>query len=197
MRYAKLMIVIGIVAVSITLVFVLARNLSSISFIGGGAGVSGTSSTSGVAAPTPPRQAPAGYKEYRHVNYHFSLLYQDNLQVVAYDEDGGALTVTFQNVKTVEGFQIFVTPYDGTQISEERFKQDEPSGVRRGAQNVTIDGAQAVSFYSTNPTLGDTAEIWFIYPESGRGVPTHLYEVTTLKSLAPWLSGIMQTWQFI
>jgi len=38
--------------------------------------------------------------------------------------------------------------------------------------------------------LGDTAEIWFV---SGG----YLYEVTTLKPLAGWLSQIMGTWQFL
>ena len=73
-------------------------------------------------------------------------------------------------------------------IDDARFKQDEPSGVRNDLQDVSIDGAIGASFYSTTATLGDTAEIWFIHGG-------YLYEVTTLKPLASWLSTILSTWR--
>ena len=62
--------------------------------------------------------------------------------------------------------------------------------MRQGAHDVMIDGATAASFYSTDTALGETAEIWFIHGG-------YLFEVTTLKPLAAWLSEIMSTWQFI
>ena len=62
--------------------------------------------------------------------------------------------------------------------------------MRQGARDVTIDGATATSFYSTNALLGETAEVWFI-----RG--GYLFEVTSPKSEAAWLSQIMSTWQFL
>lgn len=145
----------------------------------------------------PHRQPPAGQKEYYNSQYRFSLLYPGTLSVKEYNENGGAVTIVFQNIDTAQGFQIYVLPYQGSQVTEERFKKDEPSGVRQGVKDITIDGAVAQSFYSTNTALGATAEIWFIYPEQGRGVQQYLYEVTTLKPLAGWLSDIMQTWQFL
>ena len=148
-------------------------------------------STQGPALPLGPhRQAPAGYKEYYDSRYRFSFFYPDDLAVKAYDEGSGAATITFQNPDTVQGFQIFVVPYGATQVTEDQFRKDEPSGVREGLQGIVVDGATGASFYSTNPALGDTAEVWFIHGG-------HLYEVTTLKPLAPWLSGIMQSWKFI
>lgn len=67
---------------------------------------------------------------------------------------------------------------------------DNPSGVRNDLHDVRIAGATGASFYSTDPNLGDTAEVWFVHGG-------WLYEVTTLKSLDTWLSEIMGTWQFI
>lgn len=135
------------------------------------------------------RIAPAGSKLYASSKYGFSLLYPNSLAVHEYDEGGGAMTITLQNPQDAKGFQIFVVPYSGSQVSEARFKEDEPSGVREGVKTVSIDGASGASFYSTNLALGDTAEVWFIHGG-------YLYEVTTLKPLSSWLSDILATWQF-
>jgi hypothetical protein len=137
-----------------------------------------------------PRQAPVGTKEYRNETYHISLFYPDNLSVKEFDEGKGAATITFQNVATAQGFQMFVVPYTSAQISRARFMQDEPSGVMQSPMNVKIGGVPATSFYGANTFLGETAEIWFL--RAG-----YLYEVTAPKSEAAWFSQIMNTWQFI
>jgi len=136
------------------------------------------------------RQVPDGWKEYRNNKYGFSLLYQEELEVKEYPEKGDALTITFQDAEDHIGFQVFIVPYQESQISEERFKRDIPSGVRVGETGLEIDGVKAVAFYSKNGLLGETREIWFIH--NG-----FLFEATTLKSLESWLSAIMQTWEFL
>jgi hypothetical protein len=138
------------------------------------------------------RAVPAGQLEYYTQKFGFSLLYPDTLKVQEFAEEGGGQTTTFQydDGKTVVGFQIYVAPFSGTQITEERFKQDEPSGVRTGLKNITVDGATGASFYSKNDLLGDTAEVWFIHGG-------YLYEVTTFKEEAQWLSDILATWKFV
>jgi hypothetical protein len=136
------------------------------------------------------RTVPAGMHEYKSTEYNFSLFYPQELTVSPYNEGGGAATITFQNPDTVEGFQIFITPYDETQISDARFKQDEPSGVRESLSNITVDGATGAEFFSTDVNLGATREVWFIHGG-------FLYEVTTLKSLDSWLADILQTWKFL
>lgn len=152
------------------------------------------SNTPLVATTTPDsteaRRAPDGWREYRNTAYHFSLLYPEELEVKEYPEKGNAITITFQNVKKQEGFQIFIVPYEGTQVSEERFRQDLPSGARADLTDVAIDGATGAAFYSANAVLGETREVWFVY--NG-----FLYEATTLKSLDTWLEKIMQTWEFV
>jgi len=150
-----------------------------------------TSPASALGAQLAPhRQAPAGEKEYYDTQYRFSLLYPQDLDVEKHDEGGGESVITFQDLQSAQGFQIFILPYTENQVTEARFNADEPSGVMRSPSNVTIDGATATSFYSTNAALGDTAEIWFIHGG-------YLFEVTTLKPLASWLSQIMETWKFI
>jgi hypothetical protein len=137
-------------------------------------------------APTPP---PAGYLPYSNREYHFSVYYPPNLQVHTYNESGNAFTVAPQDPTTNVGFEVYVTPYSGTQITEQEFKLDEPSGVENQPSHVSIDGVAATAFYGNNSIMGDTREIWFIHGG-------FLYEVTTYKQLDSWLAPIMQTWQF-
>ena len=98
-------------------------------------------------------------------------------------------TLVFTDPKTNYSFQIFVVPYQGDQVSAERFKMDVPSGVQDQPKNILVDGTQAVMFYSKDAALGDTREVWFI--KNG-----FLYEIMTYKQLDSWLAGIMQTWKF-
>ncbi len=151
--------------------------------------------TTNDASSTTPEAAdtvvpPSGYLLYRNQQYHFSVYYPPNLQVHTYNEQEGAFTVALQDPTTNEGFEVYVTPYSGTQITQARFKLDEPSGVMDDPTNVVIDVVQATMFYGYNPIVGDTCEVWFI--KGGL-----LYEVATFKALDAWLAQIMQTWQFI
>jgi len=83
-----------------------------------------------------------------------------------------------------------VIPYGQRQVSNERFKIDEPSGVRKDATTTIIDGVQGTMFFGSNDVMGDTREVWFIH--NG-----YLYEVTTYKPLGALLSQVMATWKFI
>lgn len=130
-----------------------------------------------------------GMRRYQNPAFHFGLLFPDNLAATEYKERNGALTVTFQDASTNEGFEIYVTPFSGTQIDESRFKLDEPSGRYLDPQQVVIDGAQATLFTGYNPIMGDTREVWFIHGG-------YLYEVATFKSLDSWLGTIMRNFTF-
>ncbi len=136
------------------------------------------------------RDAPLGMKEYRNAQYRFSLFIPESMDVYTTSEGQGATTFSFEDGAAGQGFQIFVLPYLEEQVSEERFRTDIPSGIRRDMNDITIDGTTGASFFSEHAILGETAEVWFV--QNG-----HLYEVTTLKPLAEWLSGILQTWEFI
>jgi hypothetical protein len=148
------------------------------------------SSTPGVAEAASNREIPEGYKEYRDTTFRFSLLYPNDLMVKKYEEGGGAATITFQDIHTAQGFQLFITPYQGQQVTAAQFKKDIPSGIRNAVTTTVIDGAVGAAFVSSNALLGETREIWFIH--NG-----YLYEATTLKPLDVWFSPIMQSWKFI
>src|SRR3989338_5595699 len=76
--------------------------------------------------PTPPE----GYVEYRNERYGFRLFHPPQVAIKEYDEGEGAMTIVFEDKEVARGFQIFVVPYAGTTVTEERFKADVPSGVR-------------------------------------------------------------------
>jgi len=139
---------------------------------------------------TEARQTPEGWHEYRNERYHFSLLYPQELAVKEFDEGGGATTMIFQNPEEGQGFQIFIVPYIGQKISEQRFRRDAPSGVRKNPVDLQIDGVSATAFYSEHALYGETREIWLIHGG-------YLYELTTLKPLEGLLNEIVKTWKFI
>lgn len=133
---------------------------------------------------------PDGYVLYQNQKYQFSFARPPEARVHTYDEGGGAITVTVEDAKQTYGFQIFVVPYAGTSITEERFRKDVLSGVRTDVANAVIDGVQAVTFKSRDMVLGGTREIWFL--RNG-----YLYEVTALEQAVPWFMTIVGTWKFI
>jgi hypothetical protein len=156
---------------------------------------SGLSATTSIAASSasdrvPTHTAPRGYLPYSNPQFHFSLSYPHNLQVQEYQETGGAFTATFQDVVADQEFQVYVTPYSGSEITDAQFKLDEPSGLKIDPTDVTVDGASGIEFFSYAPRLDKTREVWFIHGG-------FLYEVTTYKELDAWLKPIMQSWQFI
>lgn len=149
-------------------------------------------STSTVAltpATTTPKQPPANAKEYTNAAYRFSLYYPDDLAVAEHSISGNSMVITFQDAANQQGFEIFVTPYDQPKITQQRFTMDEPSGVMNDPQNITVDGAPATEFLSTNDAMGASREIWFLH--SG-----YLYEVTAPQALDSWLLQIMGTFTF-
>ena len=132
---------------------------------------------------------PAGMSPYSNPQYHFSLLYPSFLQMSQF-QSGDAYTVAFQDPQSRGGFQVYIVPYAGAQITKDEFQKDIPSGVMINPTNIVVADVPAIMFYSTDATMGNTREVWFI--KDG-----YLYEVTTYKQLDDWLSRIMQTWQFI
>jgi hypothetical protein len=61
------------------------------------------------------------------------------MKVSVFDEGNGAATMTF-DAEHAEAFQIFVVPYNGSSIFDDRFVLDVPAGVRTGVTNVTVGG---------------------------------------------------------
>ena len=115
-------------------------------------------SSTGVSAPS--RHIPIGVKEFRSPPLHFSLLYPQAMAVQVYREEGNALTATFEDDELDQEFEVFAVPYEGRQITTQRFKMDEPSGVYKEPHEVLIDGVCATAFFGNNDIMGDTQEVW-------------------------------------
>lgn len=160
-----------------------------------GIAVTGTT-TAGIPAPEkmptslPPTELEAANMLRYENRYHgFSLVYPRELQVREVAEESGARTIIFETVTREQGFQIYITPYAGANVTREQFLKDQPSGVYKEPQDIQVDGVPAIMFYGAVDLMGETREVWFI--RNG-----FLFEVTTYKELDTWLAGIMQTWQF-
>lgn len=137
------------------------------------------------------REVPEGYYEYRTVSYHFSILFPQEMQVKEFGGNGDSLTVTFEEpAGDKRSFQIFATPYNHPAVSGERFRMDNPSGLYQDPVDVTIAGVRGTIFYSYNPQMGNTREVWFIR----NGI---LYEVNAKRELDEWLAGHMKSWEFV
>lgn len=123
--------------------------------------------------------------------FGFSLEYPKELSVQEYDEGEGSATILFQVPEEQKGFQLFVTPYAGTEITGERIQKDIQSGVVLNPQEVVLgkDGIRGLIFESEAPIIGKSREVWFIH--DGK-----LYEFTTYAALDTWLASIVSTLDF-
>lgn len=130
-----------------------------------------------------------GQKIYRSLIFKFWLIYPDNLSVREFSK-GDTTTIVFEDLKKGEYFQIFVVPYNKSEISEERLTMDLPSGVIKDEIGIFINGVKGISFTSQDVKIGETREIWFI----NKGF---LYEITAPLALDSWLSLILQNWYFM
>ena len=125
---------------------------------------------------------------YTNQQFHFSVNIPEGMRPQEVT-DTGTLTVAFQSGPNAPGFQVFVTPYTQTHISEERFLLDLPSGVRTNERQIYVDGVPAALFWGTD-SIGNTVEIWFIHD----GL---LYEVTSYRELEASTLEILKTWKFV
>jgi hypothetical protein len=149
---------------------------------------SGASLTAAAIAHSAP--VPAGYTEYTNAQYGFSFYYEPGARITAYDEGGGASTLVYEDFARARGFQIFIVPYAEPKVSDERFREDVPSGVRENIEATTLDGVPAVTFTSQDAMLGATREIWAL--RNG-----HLFEITTFSGAGDWFIPIIESWQWL
>ena len=151
------------------------------------------------------RDATAGQQTYTSPTYGFSITYPDTLTVVSYDEGGESETIVFQAPGSTEaaqggaagsasastpGFQIFISPFDSTELTEATIRRLQPFTAIENAQQITLSGVPAVLFFSTVPELGRTREVWFAHHG-------HLFAITARARDDAWLSALMSSWQFL
>jgi len=143
-----------------------------------------------------------GYKRFTHPLYGFSVEYPEELDITTFEEDEHSETVVFrtpedESVSLEEkiGFQIFISPFEEDSIlTYERIREDLPFATIEDPVEVVIgtktgQETQALLFWSEDPTIGRTRELWFVYN-------SNLYEVTTFAHLDNFLASILTTWNF-
>jgi hypothetical protein len=190
-RYKVVLIFVGIVLLAGLFVLVQkhAASLSPSAPLGAFTAVDDASTSAPASNISDAVQPPPNTKEFQSNIYHFSLYYPDDLSATKQPGADGSMVVLFEDPSSGRGFDIFIAPYDQPKITQATFLMDEPSGVMNDPQNITIDGAPATEFFSTNTAIGASREIWFLHGG-------FLYEITTPQSLDSWLLQIMETWQF-
>ena len=140
------------------------------------------------------------YQKFTHPDLAFSIEYLKGFSVEAYKEASGGETIIFQDegdtddtlLQDRSGFQIFITPFENEEgvLTRERILEDLPTAVIEDPQEIIIgDNIQALLFWSEDPFIGRTREVWFSYGEN-------LYEITTYAHLGLWLAQILSTWDF-
>ncbi len=140
----------------------------------------------------PQREVPTGYKEYQNVPYRFSLLYIDTMSVQEFEEVGGGVTITFEDIsdpQNLKGFQLFARPHTGGEVTVE-FIQARIGKTPTAVEQVSIDGAQGLAFVSIDPTFGEVREVWFV--RSG-----YFYQAAAPRPLELLLHEALQTWDFV
>lgn len=138
------------------------------------------------------------YIKFTHPDYLFSVEYPEELKIERFQEENNSETIVFQDINNANlaleekiGFQIFISPFEEDKIlTKERILEDLPYAIIEDQIEVVLgDDTRALLFWSDDPMIGKTREIWFI----GGG---NLYEITTYAHLDTWLAGILSTWSF-
>ena len=148
---------------------------------------------------------------YTDSQYGFSFQYPKDFTATKFSdqEDTSTILVQYQQVSTNiandssqvsedtdkypknSGFQIFISWFDEPgPITKERVLQDLPDlTIKNAEQRVLKNGVPALIFFSEEPSLGETREIWFI--NNG-----YLYQVTATKEIDSLVAQIVGTWKF-
>jgi len=140
-------------------------------------------------ALTPARTPPQGYKEYRSEFYRFQVFYPQDMAVATRTHEGSAATIAFAGGQG-RTFSMLVQPYGKTDVAEALQQSELTQEQVQELREASIDGAPALAFFSTDPTLGETREVWFI--QKG-----FLYQVVTRKADDAWLQQLLSTWLFL
>ncbi len=124
--------------------------------------------------------------------YGFSFQYPKDFTATKFREGEDGDTILIQKKDGKSGFQIFISPFDEPgPLTKERILRDLPDLKIESAENrVLKNGIPALIFFSEEPSLGRTREIWFVKNGS-------LYQVTTTVDLDGLVAQIMATWKFV
>jgi hypothetical protein len=90
-----------------------------------------------------------------------------------------------------DNFQIYISKFDSsTPLTASRIKSEIPDLNMEGSQDIAVDGARGVIFFSTDSqTKFKTREIWLSH--GGK-----LYQITTYPEFDSKIASILSTWKW-
>lgn len=123
--------------------------------------------------------------------YGFSFQYPKSFTATKFSDQEQTSTILVQEEGGKNGFQIFISWFDEPgPITKERVLQDLPDMKITNAENrILKNGVPALLFFSSEASLGETREIWFI--NGG-----YLYQITATKEIDSLVAQIVGTWKF-
>lgn len=125
---------------------------------------------------------------YSNTDYGFSFKHPKEFTVTAFEEGSG--TIVYLQKGGQDGFQIYITAFNETgPITVERVRQDLPTIVIESPQQVVIGGEEAFVFISSDDSIGQTREVWFVHGG-------YLYQITAPLSFDRDAASMMTTLQF-
>ena len=131
----------------------------------------------------------------------FTFTYPGRFTITETPFEGGGKQITVESTEPKKGFELTILPFDEPgPLTSERIRQDLPdlpmdnlqylifSPLREGETQEGVN-IPALSFNSTDDTIGPTYEIWFSY--NG-----YLYQSLTYPEFASGMQDILGTWSF-
>ena len=132
---------------------------------------------------------------YTNSSYGFSFRHPDGFETTEFEDENGEVILFEKDEKA--SFQIFITPFDEPgPLTFERVRKDLPNLTIEEPQTVKIANADALVFFSEDPSLGRLRESWFVWPPEPWPNGNYLYQVTSAAEFDSELSKIMATWKF-
>ena len=123
--------------------------------------------------PTPP--SPSNI--YTNTEYGFSFQHSGGFTVSEFAETQGDIILLEKSAK--ENFQIYITPFDEEgPLTPERIGQDLPELTIAGLREIEVNSVKMLIFFSEDSSLGQTREVWFVWPPSPYPHGNYLYQVT-------------------
>ena len=131
-------------------------------------------------------------KTYQPEGSNFTVVSPEKLKVTEVPIDGveNGKRIIAESTEGKSGFEVVVLPFDETApLTRERILQDVPDMVIKNEKTIRVGNIEALSFESTDESLGATAEIWFNH--NG-----FIYEARTYLEFGKTMKEILGSWKF-
>lgn len=127
---------------------------------------------------------------FSHPEPPFNFRYPAEFDVDILPDGTDSKALLFQNRRTGEGFQIYLTPFEEQIIlTPDRIRQDIPDIVLNHFQEIRISGVLTLFFASQDETFGNTYEVWFVHQGT-------LFQITAPADSVDLLKQILITFKF-